>query len=109
MLQQRHRRGLGVAILVVGGDRSVALYGGGGRRLALLLPNLIDVCLCEIQLLADVCQIRGDLRVERDLGFALLVARQRGFVKALQERLHHGFELSGGFRHGCDDVTRLSR
>ena len=72
-----------------------------------MLSHLVDISFGEVQLLADVRQIRGDLCVEHDLGLALLVARQCGLIEALQERLQHGFELSRGFRHGGDDVTGL--
>ena len=73
------------------------------------MTNYVDVGLGEVQLLADVRQIRGDLSVERDLGLALLVARKGGLIEVLQERMQHRLQLSRGFSHGGDDVAGLSR
>lgn len=74
-----------------------------------MLANLVDVGLCQIHLAAQVREIRGDLLVEGDLCFQVLVTGELALVEPREQGREHGLEFVRRFRHGEEDVPGLRR
>ena len=62
--------------------------------------GLIDIHLCEVDLVGEALDIMGDLGVEGDLFFELLVSLEVLLIKAVEEGLEHGLEGGCALVHG---------
>ena len=72
-----------------------------------LLTNLVDVCLRQIHLPAQVREIDGDLLVEGELRLRLLIACDFALVEAGKQGREHGLDFFRRFCHGEKDMLGL--